>query len=230
MQEDLSSGAKTTFDIMQEVSQKLSEFPANSSKVGTAIADIFGGPGEDAGLQYLITLKDIDTSLDNVKSKVGVLGKLQEEQLNSQIELENALSSLFDITGGNFEAMTTEAKIFVNGALVSIINGVRDIIDWCKDLYDNSMLVRGAVSFIGLTFQSLYDFLKFFFGFGIANFKALGSIIKAAFTLDFEALEQGVKQWKETTEKLTSEFAQSMKENLSGAIAVSYTHLTLPTN
>lgn len=218
VQEDLSSGAKTTFDIMQEVSQKLSEFPANSSKVGTAIADIFGGPGEDAGLQYLITLKDIDTSLDNVKSKVGVLGKLQEEQLNSQIELENALSSLFDITGGNFEAMTTEAKIFVNGALVSIINGVRDIIDWCKDLYDNSMLVRGAVSFIGLTFQSLYDFLKFFFGFGIANFKALGSIIKAAFTLDFEALEQGVKQWKETTEKLTSEFAQSMKENLSGAI------------
>lgn len=218
VQEDLSSGAKTTFDIMQEVSQKLSEFPANSSKVGTAIADIFGGPGEDAGLQYLITLKDIDTSLDNVKSKVGVLGKLQEEQLNSQIELENTLSSLFDITGGNFEAMTTEAKIFVNGALVSIINGVRDIIDWCKDLYDNSMLVRGAVSFIRLTFQSLYDFLKFFFGYGIANFKTLGAIIKAAFTLDFEALEQGVKQWKETTEKLTSEFAQSMKENLSGAI------------
>jgi len=218
VQEDLSSGAKTTFDIMQEVSWKLSELPATSSKVGTAIADIFGGPGEDAGLQYLITLKDIDTNLDSVKSKAGILGKLQEEQLNSQIELENALSSLFDITGGDFEAMTTEAKIFVNGALVSIINGVRDIIDWCKDLYDNSMLVRGAVSFIRLTFQSLYDFLKFFFGYGIANFKALGAIIKAAFTLDFEALEQGVKHWKDITEKLTSEFAQSMKENISGAI------------
>lgn len=218
VQEELSSGAKTTFDIMQEVSQKLNDLPASSSKVGTAIADIFGGPGEDAGLQYLQTLKDIDTNLDNVKNRTGVLGQLQEEQLNSQIELENALSSLFDITGGDFEAMTTEAKTFVNDALVSIINGVKDVVEWFNELYDGSMLVRGSIAFVKVTFQTLYDFLKFFFGYGIANFKALGSTIKAAFTLDFSALEQGVKQWKDTTEKLTTDFVKSMKENVSGAI------------
>lgn len=218
VQEELSSGAKTTFDIMQEVSQKLNELPASSSKVGTAIADIFGGAGEDAGLQYLQTLKDIDTNLDNVKSRTGVLGKLQEEQLNSQIELENALSSLFDITGGDFETMTTEAKTFANDALVSIINGVKDIVGWFKDLYDSSMLVRGGVASIQMTFNTLYNVLKFFFGYVIANTKALGSTLKSVFTLDFDALEQGVKQWKDTTEKLTTDFAKSMKKNVSGAI------------
>jgi phage-related minor tail protein len=37
------------------VSERLGELKADSPEVGRAIADIFGGPGEDAGLQYLIS-------------------------------------------------------------------------------------------------------------------------------------------------------------------------------
>ena len=96
VQKDLQTGAKTTFQVMQEVSAKLAELPDSAQSVGTAIADIFGGPGEDAGLQYLRTLKDISTDLDTVKSKAGELGRLQEEQLQSEIELQNALAGLFD--------------------------------------------------------------------------------------------------------------------------------------
>lgn len=51
------------------VSEKLNQLPDNSREVGSAIANIFGGPGEDAGLQYIRTLKDISTNLDNVKQK-----------------------------------------------------------------------------------------------------------------------------------------------------------------
>ena len=87
VQKDLQTGAKTTFQVMQEVSAKLAELPDSAQSVGTAIADIFGGPGEDAGLQYLRTLKDISTDLDTVKSKAGELGRLQEEQLQSEIYL-----------------------------------------------------------------------------------------------------------------------------------------------
>ena len=50
VQKDLQSGAKTTFEVVQDVSARLSELPDSSAKVGAAIADIFGGPGEDAGL------------------------------------------------------------------------------------------------------------------------------------------------------------------------------------
>ena len=84
------------------VSQLVEQNKENSAKVGTAIADIFGGPGEDAGLQYLITLKDIDTNLENVKGKAGELGVLQEEQLNSQMALQQSIANLFDATGGTF--------------------------------------------------------------------------------------------------------------------------------
>ena len=105
VQNDLQTGAKTTFQVMQEVSAKLAELPDSAQSVGTAIADIFGGPGEDAGLQYLRTLKDISTDLDTVKSKAGELGRLQEEQLQSEIELQNALAGLFDATGGSFERL-----------------------------------------------------------------------------------------------------------------------------
>ena len=60
VQKELRNGSKTTFDIMQQVSKKLSELPPQSAEVGTAIADIFGGPGEDAGLKYLANLQNID--------------------------------------------------------------------------------------------------------------------------------------------------------------------------
>lgn len=216
--EDLRNGNTTTFEVMQKVSEKLNELPDSSAAVGTAIADIFGGPGEDAGLQYIRTLKDIDTNLDSVKDNAGALGKLQEKQMNSQIELENAISSLFDATGGGFESMTTSVSVFVNKALASMINGIRDVIGWFQELYDKSMMVRGAISFMKLSFESVYDFMKFFFRYSIANFEVLGSIIKAAFTLDFDAMEQGVKRWKDTTERLTLELSKSMKDNLSGAI------------
>lgn len=142
VQKDLQSGTKTTFDVIQEVSAKLAELPDSASAVGTAIADIFGGPGEDAGLQYLRTLKDISTSMDDVKGKAGELGKLQEEQLQSQIELQNALSGLFDLTGGNFETLTTKAKVFVNQGLTAIVKGVIDVTNYFIELYNESVLIR----------------------------------------------------------------------------------------
>ena len=49
VQKDLQTGAKTTFQVMQEVSAKLAELPDSAQSVGTAIADIFGGPARMQG-------------------------------------------------------------------------------------------------------------------------------------------------------------------------------------
>ena len=133
IQAELSAGLTTTFDVMKQISAKLAELPANSAKVGTAIADIFGGPGEDAGLQYLITLKDIDTNLENVKGKAGELGALQEEQLNSQMALQQAIANLFDSTGGTFESFIASIKILVYDSLASLINGISKVIKFVGD-------------------------------------------------------------------------------------------------
>lgn len=218
VQKDLQTGAKTTFDVMRDISAKLNELPDSATQVGTAIADIFGGPGEDAGLQYLRTLKDISTNMDEVKGKAGVLAQLQEEQLQSQIELQNALSGLFDATGGNFETLTTQAKVFVNQGLTAIIKGVFDIINYFIELYNESVLIRAIWNGIVAGFKTTFDTLGNLFGFFIDIVKATGTALKGAFTLDFDDVKKGLSDYAAAYGNLVKaqvkDITQNFKEGL----------------
>lgn len=213
VQKDLQTGAKTTFDVMQDVSAKLAELPDNASAVGTAIADIFGGPGEDAGLQYLRTLKDISTNMDEVKGKAGVLAQLQEEQLQSQIELQNALSGLFDATGGDFETLTTKAKVFVNQGLTAIIKGVIGIINYFIELYNESAMIRSIWNGIATGFKTTLDSLGNLFGAFIDIVKATGTALKGAFTLDFDTVKEGLADYAAAFKNLAEAQVKDMTEN-----------------
>lgn len=218
VQKDLQTGAKTTFDVMRDISAKLNELPDSATQVGTAIADIFGGPGEDAGLQYLRTLKDISTNMDEVKGKAGLLGQLQEEQLQSQIELQNALSGLFDATGGNFETLTTQAKVFVNQGLTAIIKGVIDVVNYFIELYNESVLIRAIWNGIVAGFKTTFDTLGNLFGFFIDIVKATGTALKGAFTLDFDDVKKGLSDYAAAYGNLVKaqvkDITQNFKEGL----------------
>lgn len=218
VQKDLQTGTKTTFDVIQDVSAKLAELPDNAATVGAAIADIFGGPGEDAGLQYLRTLKDISTNMDEVKGKAGILAQLQEEQLQSQIELQNALSGLFDATGGNFETLTTQAKVFVNQGLTAIIKGVIDVVNYFIELYNESVLIRAIWNGIVAGFKTTFDTLGNLFGFFIDIVKATGTALKGAFTLDFDDIKKGLSDYAAAYGNLVKaqvkDITQNFKEGL----------------
>ena len=125
VQEQLKSGQKTTFDIIQMVSERLNELPDSASVVGTALADIFGGPGEDAGLQYIRTLKDIKTNLNEVKATAGEVGEAQEEYLQAQMELAAEVAKLFDATGGAYESMAARVKASIASMNADLIKWVR---------------------------------------------------------------------------------------------------------
>lgn len=213
VQKDLQTGTKTTFDVIQDVSAKLAELPDNAATVGAAIADIFGGPGEDAGLQYLRTLKDISTNMDEVKGKSGVLAQLQEEQLQSQIELQNALSGLFDATGGNFETLTTQAKVFVNQGLTAIIKGVIDVVNYLIELYNESVLIRAIWNGIVAGFKTTFDTLGNLFGFFIDIVKATGTALKGAFTLDFDEVKKGLADYAAAYGNLVKAQVKDITEN-----------------
>jgi hypothetical protein len=218
VQKDLQTGTKTIFDVIQDVSAKLAKLPDNAATVGAAIADIFGGPGEDAGLQYLRTLKDISTNMDEVKGKAGVLAQLQEEQLQSQIELQNALSGLFDATGGNFETLTTQAKVFVNQGLTAIIKGVIDVVNYLIELYNESVLIRAIWNGIVAGFKTTFDTLGNLFGFFIDIVKATGTALKGAFTLDFDDVKKGLSDYAAAYGNLVKaqvkDITQNFKEGL----------------
>ena len=190
VQKDLQSGAKTTFDIIQEVSARLAELPESSAAVGTALADIFGGPGEDAGLQYIKTLKDIETDLDAVKDKTGELGSIQERQLQSQIELSNAVSALFDATGGTFENMTANLKIMVNEWLTKVIEYVIGIANSFIEAYNASGLFRGMVQGIVAAVRVLVMVSQTGIKLLFDGLKGLATLVEGIFTLDFEKVKQ----------------------------------------
>lgn len=149
VQEQLKSGQKTTFDIIQMVSERLNELPDSASVVGTALADIFGGPGEDAGLQYIRTLKDIKTNLNDVKATSGEVGEAQEKYLESQKKLANELAELFDATGGSFENLMADVKTGWNNMLTSMLAGLNSAKEGLRELFAdqntlNSYNVRKA--------------------------------------------------------------------------------------
>lgn len=134
VQEQLKSGQKTTFDIIKMVSERLNELPDSASVVGTALADIFGGPGEDAGLQYIRTLKDIKTNLGDVKAETGELGKAQEDMIESQKLLSKELALLFDATGGSFETMSAKIKSSIASMTADLLSFVRRGIESVEEL------------------------------------------------------------------------------------------------
>jgi len=207
VQKDLQAGTKTTFQVMQEVSAKLNELPESSRAVGTAIADVFGGPGEDAGLQYLKTLKDIDTNLDSVKEKAGKLGHLQEEQIRSQTELAKAVSALFDSTGGVFETLTTSAKVFANDALASVLRGIIGIINYVADLYNKSIGFRLVIESITTSWNMLWNVSKTTLTYIVELLKVVGTALHGAFTLNFAEIN-----------KAGADFAKSQAKFAKGII------------
>ena len=99
VQQALRDGSATTFQVMQQVAERLSTLPASSAEVGAALADIFGGPGEDAGLEYIKTLATVETSMDAVKAATGGVAEAQDRQVAAIERVKNALTGIVDLSG-----------------------------------------------------------------------------------------------------------------------------------
>jgi hypothetical protein len=204
VQEELRKGSLTTFDVMQMVSEKLNELPESSSVVGTAIADIFGGPGEDAGLKYIKTLKDISSNLDEVKDKAGELGKTEEDLIDSQIRLSKEIALLFDKTGGSFEGMTSKVRIFVNEVLADLVKNVRELNESASDMYDRKYTTarkEGRENGVEAA-QKEYDHIQ----------KLQQMYVKQGFS-ENEALEKAKKTRLRILKQALKEESEALQEN-----------------
>lgn len=217
IQQELAAGTTTTFEVMQQVSGKLSEIPESSQVAGEAITNIFGGPGEDAGYKYLTTLKNISTNLEEVKDRAEEMGRLQEEQLQSQVELDNAISALFDATGGTFESMTAKAKIFVNKGITVIVKGLVDVCNWFIELYNNSLVVRAGVAAIGNSFKIVWSVIKNVLGLIVDEIAGLANMIKGAFTLDWDTFSAGWDKFRSASGKALKNIVNETVENTKEA-------------
>lgn len=201
VQKDLQDGSKTTFQVMQEVANKLKELPQSSAAVGSAIADIFGGPGEDAGLAYIEMLGNIELDMDKIKAKSGDIAKAQEDELNATKDLQNAMASLFDYTGGGFETMKAQLSTIAKKSLTAVIKGVVQAINYFIDWYNESLLFRGLINAIGINFRLMWNAIKLVCNLGIDSFKRMGfaakgmlDILEGIVTFDLSKAQKGFKE------------------------------------
>lgn len=201
VQKDLQSGSKTTFQVMQEVANKLKELPQSSSAVGSAIADIFGGPGEDAGLAYIEMLGDVELNMDKVKAKSGDIAKAQEDELNATKELQDAMASLFDYTGGGFETMKAQLSTIAKKSLTAVIKGTIKAINYFIDWYNESLLLRGIINAIVTGYRLMWNAIKLVCNLGIDAFKRMGSaakgildILEGIVTFDLSKAQKGFRE------------------------------------
>ena len=174
VQEDLASGARSTFDVVQEISTKMKNFGADSQQVGSVLKDVFGRQGADAGIKLIEQLDTMSTSLDEVKKQTGEWGKEQEENIKVTAELNGAWSALFDMTDNGWESMVHEVDHFAKESLVSVLKGIIGLVNWFVRLYNNAVIVRAGVQSMVAQFKILWSAAKLVINLIVDGFKGIG--------------------------------------------------------
>lgn len=217
IQKQLSEGTLTVFEVIQQVSKRLSEFPAQSSQVGAAIADIFGGAGEDAGLAYIKTLADINTNLDETVKKSGAVGEAQQKQLEATEKLDKTFAALFDVTGGGFELLLANTKLYATNFSLSILENLVKAINFTVDFYNESEKLRGVIQTLALAFTTVFNIVKTGYQFMFESTKTIAQLIRAAITGNFDDIGKILVAAGKRNAKLATDLGKTLGNNLSDA-------------
>lgn len=140
-----------TFGAIQKISEGLNDTSLTAQQAQTVIADVFGGPGEDAGIAFLQTIKDIDGNLDKVDGTAGKYIDRQKELLAITIEYEKANAELAEALGSTtagLDVAFTTIKAVGMRAFVEIIKVVRD--DLSPAILNVANTFRSFVDRLGL--------------------------------------------------------------------------------
>lgn len=223
IQKQIQDGTITSFEAIQQISGKLSELPANSQVAAQAVSNIFGGAGQDAGLEYLKTLKDVETNLDTLTEGAGEFAKANLQIVDAQERIDLLFNQVLGGGGNMFNELKGMALDFVANALEFIINGTIDIINYFRSLYNESLLFRGAIQLIGVSFQNTWAGIKLIFNNFVDQLKNAGALIKAIFTGNFTAIPDllqnaftsAVDNVKEFGTEVAGNYMDAIKETLS---------------
>lgn len=179
VQRDLATGARSTFDVIQEISTKMKDFGADSQQVGLVLKNVFGKNGADAGIKLIEQLDTMSTNLEEVKKQTGEWGEAQTAQIKATAELNDAMSALFDVTDKGFEGVIDNLKLTATKWMIAVVKGCIDLANWFIKLYNNSIVFRAGVAYIVTQFKILWEVVKLVFNLIIDDFKNLGRVIDA---------------------------------------------------
>ena len=166
------------------VSERLGELKADSPEVGTAIADIFGGAGEDAGLDYLLSLKDINSETGSLIDTTNVYQMEQQQLLEANQELAESQNELANSLGGTgatldrvkiqFQAGLYRVLLLVVETFKEVYSAISPVIDQVVDLAKEFGLVSGEDS----AFESILTLLGKGAALATVPLKLLGKVLE----------------------------------------------------
>ncbi len=116
---EMNSGMKTPFQAMQQIVGEMDKFDMVAQQ--TVIADIFKGAGEDAGIQFIKGLKDIDLELGNIQD-----------------------------TGSGFTNVMFELNKMTNTLKTEFLSGLLPVLtQFGQFILDNTPLLKGIAAGLG---------------------------------------------------------------------------------
>jgi hypothetical protein len=91
----ITTGQIKMSDAIALVSGKIAKLPAQSQAVGLALADIFKGAGEDAGVEFISTLSDINVELEDMIDNTDDLVIAQQNNIIATTQWNEAMLRMF---------------------------------------------------------------------------------------------------------------------------------------
>ena len=213
MSKAIQDGSMSVNTAMGTIAQKLQEVGTNSQEAATVMKDLFGARGESAiGEGFIDFLAESNKGLEELLGKEDSLQRLKLQEVAVDKELNDVMASLFDMTGGGFESITTRCKIWIKQGLIAAIKWVVDLINYFIDWYNESLTLRAVIQYIVLGFKQMWEAAKLACNLivdalkGVGRFlQGLGDMVEGVFTLNTDKITQG---W----DKLMQNYKTTFKE------------------
>ncbi len=203
---NVNSGKVSSIEAMREVSRELGETELTAAQTQTVIADVFGAAGEDAGLDFILSLKDVKGSMSELIDVNDEYVKKNEERMRINEEIAMAeveLSNAYKGSTADIGIMSSELK----KVGIEILTGLSPALDFLagglKIVWE---LVKIGISIVSVPFKLIRD------GAAYAG-EAIGVLDK-----DIRLMNEGFRKGSEEVEnqetKLRSLLSELKKTNV----------------
>lgn len=154
----VNTGAISAEQALTQVSAKLRDTGLTAAQTQTVVADVFGGPGEDAGIDFLKNLDKVAIGLNQVDKNAAALNATERNRLNLERELattQNELAKEYAIVAKSVDTASKQIQIFTFQGITLAIKSVRELIGF---LYENrAALIPLTIALIAFNAQLLIN-------------------------------------------------------------------------
>jgi len=138
MAQQLNDGTITVFDALKQVAGELRKVDSNSQEAGQVMQSVFGRQGVTAGMNIAKAIEELNTNLDETKTKTGELGDAFVDLQEANERLNVAIRECFEYDG--WEQMATGIK----SNLVTALSVVLETLTSIKTTWDTLLANIGV--------------------------------------------------------------------------------------